>query len=414
MSTEIELVSDGEGIALFGDPKAIELFLVSEGIDSKELDLKRILPKVGTAAAVVEAGGLIAANAGRWVQVTEKSAHLLKTSSMMTGSVPGLTSRAVFTDGAGKITGLMEVVTGSGQFLANPALLAGVGGLMAQVAMQQAMDEVTEYLAVIDKKVDDILRAQKDAVLADMIAVGFVIEEAMTLRENVGHVSETTWSKVQATTMTIARTQAYALRQLDAMAEKLEGEKNVDALAATSKLAERTVQEWLVVLARCFQLSDAIAVLELDRVLDSAPDELDRHRLGLKEARQNRLDVISRSTTRLLARMDAAAEVSNFGVLMNPINSRVVVEAANHAGGVIVGFHELLGVSNERQALEAKRWVHAAEATRDQVIEAGAEGVQGAIRAGNSAFDRARKFTGKVAGDVSERLLRPRGDEGHE
>jgi hypothetical protein len=45
--------------------------------------------------------------------------------------------------------------------------------------MQQAMDEITDYLVTIHEKVDDVLRAQKDAVLADMIGVDFVIEEAM-------------------------------------------------------------------------------------------------------------------------------------------------------------------------------------------------------------------------------------------
>jgi hypothetical protein len=44
------------------------------------------------------------------------------------------------------------------------------------------------------EKVDDVLRAQKDAALADMIGVDFVIEEAMTVREHVGRVSEVTWS----------------------------------------------------------------------------------------------------------------------------------------------------------------------------------------------------------------------------
>jgi hypothetical protein len=52
-------------------------------------------------------------------------------------------------------------------------------------------------------------------------------------------------------------------------------------------------------------------VLELDRVLDAAPDDLDNgHRLGLKASRQKRLDTISRSTGRLLARMDAAGSPS--------------------------------------------------------------------------------------------------------
>lgn len=66
--------------------------------------------------------------------------------------------------------------------------------------------------------------------------------------------------------------------------------------AKTAKEAESKVQEWLAVLARCFQLQDAIAVLELDRVLDASPGELDGHRLGLRAARQDRLELISRTT----------------------------------------------------------------------------------------------------------------------
>ena len=163
-----------------------------------------------------------------------------------------------------------------------------------------------------------------------MIGVGFDIDEAMTIREHAGRVSEVTWSKVQATSATIARTQAYALRQLDALAEKMEHKTKIGDLAKTAKEAESKVQGWLVVLARCFQLQDAIAVLELDRVLDAAPDDLDRHRLGLKASRQNRLDTISRSTERLMARMDAAAGTANTKVLLHPTTSPAVVQSREH------------------------------------------------------------------------------------
>ncbi len=118
---------------------------------------------------------------------------------------------------------------------------------------------ITDYLATMDEKVDDVLRAQKDAVLADMIGLDLVIEEAMIIRERVGRVSEVTWSKLRATSVTIARTQAYALRQPDALAEKMEHETKIGDLAKTSKDAELKVQEWLAVLARCFLLQDATA-----------------------------------------------------------------------------------------------------------------------------------------------------------
>ncbi|MFF1297219.1 MULTISPECIES: hypothetical protein [unclassified Streptomyces] len=124
-----------------------------------------------------------------------------------------------------------------------------------------------------------MLRAQKGAVLADIIGAGFVIEEAMTGREQLGRVSEVTWAKVLVTSMTLARTQAHKLRQLDALAEKMEHKTKIGDLAKASKGAEFTVRGWLAVLARCFQLRDAIAVLELDRVLNASPDE--RRRAGV-------------------------------------------------------------------------------------------------------------------------------------
>jgi hypothetical protein len=136
--------------------------------------------------------------------------------------------------------------------------------MMQQRAMQQQMDEIVEYLQEINEKVDDILRGQKDAVLADMIGVDLIIEEALTVRDQVGRVSEVTWSKVQATGMTIARTQAYALRQLDAIAEKLEKKANLGEIAKATKETGPRVREWLAVLARTFQLQDGVSVLELD------------------------------------------------------------------------------------------------------------------------------------------------------
>jgi predicted transcriptional regulator len=359
-------------------------------------------------AGAAQAGSEIAANSGRWVKLTEKSAQSLKKYQLMKGSEAGL-SRAVLTEN-GKIKGLLELARTPGSFLTNPALLAGAAGLMAQLAMQQTMDEITDYLAAIDEKVNDVLRAQKDAVLADMIGAGLVIEEAMTVRKQVGRVSEVTWSKVQATAMTIAQTQAYALGQLDALAQKMEDGTGIADLAKASKNAENTVREWLAVLARCFQLSDAMAVLELDRVLDVSPDELDGHRLGLRAARQDRMELISRSTEQLLARVDAAVGTANTKVLLHPTTSPAVVQSSNHVALAVVDFHGRIGIESGLQTSDARPWVHAASEAKDKVLETGAEGIDAARRLGVETLDRAKSVTGKLSSGIAERVLRRRGD----
>ena len=170
---------------------------------------------------------------------------------------------------------------------------------------------------------------------------------------------------MQGASATIARTQAYALRQLDALAEKLERTTKVGDLAETAKAAESKAGDWLAVLARCFQLQDAIAVLELDRVLEVAPEDLDRHRLGLKAVRQKRLDTITQTTEGLLARMDAAAGTANAKVLLNPIQSPAIVRAREHVAVAVADFHGRLGIESGRQSVEARPWGDAAGEFKD-------------------------------------------------
>jgi hypothetical protein len=274
-----------------------------------------------------------------------------------------------------------------GAMLANPAMLTGAAGLMAQLAMKQSMEEITEYLAVIDAKVDAVLRAQTDAVVADMIGVELVIDEALTIRERVGHVSEVTWSKVQATPIPLASVQAYALRQIDAVTESLDTRAGIGDLAQASKKAETKIGEWLAVLARCFQLQDAVAVLELDRVLDTTPDDLENHRVAIRTARENRLAIIATTTDRLLTRLDAAATSANTGakLILNPTASPALVHSTNNIRSAVVHFHTCLGHDRESQTREARRWLDAATAARNRVLTTGTTATTAALTATTTA-----------------------------
>ncbi|GGB23713.1 hypothetical protein GCM10011492_11990 [Flexivirga endophytica] len=406
MDDEIQLISDGDGLAVIGDSAVVDRFLAAEGLSSKDLGLPRLSRILSVGGGVSSVGSEAAANSGRWVKLTKESAKLVRKHGLRESK--GGYSTGVLKGKNGQVKGFVEFVKAPGTLLTNPAMLAGAAGIMAQLAMQQTMDEITDYLATIDKKVDDVLRAQKDAVLADMIGVDLVIEEAMIIRDQVGRVSEVTWSKAQATTLTIARTQAYALRQLDAVAEKLEREKRFGELADATKEAQSTVQDWLAVLARCYQLQEAIAVLELDRVLDSSPDELDRYRLALRAARLNRVERISGTTERLMIRMDAAAGAANARVLMHPTASRDVVRSTNEVATAVVDFHGRLGIEQARESMEARRWLDAATEARHKALESGADGLDAARNLGNETFDRARTMTTKLSGGIGKPSLRRR------
>jgi len=407
MNDEIALISDGDGLAVIGKPMAVDRFLVSEGLTAKDLGLPRLKSVLRAGSGAAEVASRVAAESGRWLKLTKESAHLVKKHGLMDSKTPGVSH--VMVGQPGVIKSWLQASKGSP--VGNPAFLAGAAGIMAQLAMQQTMDEITDYLAVIDEKVDDVLRAQQDTVLARMIGVALVIEETMTIRQTRGRVDEITWSKVQTAPTTVAETQAYALRQLDALAEKLEKKTNVGDLAKAAREAESKGQEWLAVLARCFQLQDAIAVLELDRVLDASPEELDGHRMGLKAARKNRMELISKCTGRLVARMDAAVDRANTKVLLHPFDAPAIVHASNHVAGAIVDFNGRLGIEAARESAEARQWMDAAKEARDKALETGAEGVGVAMRFGNDSFDLARSAAGTLSSRLTERALRWRGDE---
>ncbi|MDH6228848.1 hypothetical protein M2169_005818 [Streptomyces sp. MJP52] len=409
MKSELQLISDDDGLAVIGDPTAVERFLVSEELPSRDLGLHRLGPALRAASEAAQMASDLAADSGRWVKLTKQSAEAIEKYGLRTSSRTGYATGVLKGD-KGQIKGFVEFVQGPGALLGNPALLAGAAGIMAQLARQQAMDEITDYLAAIDEKVDDVLRAQKDAALAGMIGADFVIEEAMTVREAVGRVSEVTWSKVQATSTTVATTQAYALRQLDGLAQKVEHKAKIGELAKATREIEPKVREWLAVLARCCQLHDAVAVLELDRVLDASPEELDSHRLGLRAARQKRLDHIARCTEHLLGRMNAAAGTANDKVLLHPTTSRAVVHSSNHVATSVVDFQGRLGIEGGQESLKARRWVEAAAEVRDKALAVGAEGVDVALRVGNETLGRARTVTGRLSSGIAERAQRLRGE----
>jgi hypothetical protein len=304
------------------------------------------------------------------------------------------------------LKGFAQVSQATAKVAGNPAVLSGPAGVMSQMAMQQAMAEILEYLKAIDRKLDDVLRNQKNDVLARMDGVRLAIEEAMTIRDSVGRVSEITWSKIQNTSGIILETQSYALRQLEDLAIKIEQSKTVADLTKAAGEINEKVPLWARVLADCFRLHDAIAVLELDRVLDSSPEELDRHRMGLKAARQERLSVMSRATSLLLVRMNDATGTANSKVLFNPFQTKELVKTTNAVASDIREFHVLLGIETGWNDAEARAWKEAANESWERTRGTGAEGVNAVKQLGKDTRGQAQALKGKLAGKIADRLPR--------
>ncbi|MGW4647074.1 hypothetical protein [Kitasatospora sp. NPDC004289] len=402
MDNKIRLISDGDGLAVIGNPADVKRFLISEGLlpFSKDLGFQRLGPLLRTAAGIAQAGSEISVNSACWLKLTKESAHLVKKFGLMESKTPDISYAMV--GNPGSIKSWLQVTEGPGSLLTNPAILSGAAGIMAQLAMQHEMGEIKSYLAAIDKKVDDIIRAQKDTELGKVFGAGLDIESAMSVLEREGRVDDDTWSTVQARTHTITDALGWTLGRLDALAERLESTAKIGDLAKTVKEAGAEVEELLAVVARCFELQDALDVLRLQRVLDESPDKLDGRRLLLKDDRQKRRELISRKIERLMARMDAAADTANSNVLLHLPAHRTVVGSINRAGIAVDGFHRPLGIESGRRSLEVTRWWDAA---RDpaQLKNATAEvGRKGGMAAAAVAMGAVVVWVGRTALDGEE------------
>ena len=139
MDNEIQLICDGDGLAVIGEATAVERFLRSAGqwMASRELDLRRLKPLLSAGSDVVQAASDYAANSGRWLKLTEESARLVKEHGLMDSKIPGVSHAMVGIPG--KVQNWLQTEQGIGSILGNPAALSGVAGIMAQVAGQQAM-----------------------------------------------------------------------------------------------------------------------------------------------------------------------------------------------------------------------------------------------------------------------------------
>ena len=64
MNNQIQLISDGDGLAVIGDSTAVERFLATEELQSKQVELHRIEGALSTGAAAAQVGSENAANPG--------------------------------------------------------------------------------------------------------------------------------------------------------------------------------------------------------------------------------------------------------------------------------------------------------------------------------------------------------------
>lgn len=311
----VTIIQDEQGITFLGDAGTIDLWLKDEGFDSKSFKAKAV-QTVSMASKGAQKASDAMVESGRWVKLTKESAELV--TKYGKNCKKGALQAGVVRQPNGRIIKHLKF-TQPGQL--NPAMLTGISGVMAQMALEQAVSEITDYLKEIDAKLDDLLRDQKDQTVSKLAGISHMIDETMLIYQQVGSISETTWSKVSGCPQDIATIQAYAIAKIKGLTEKVEREQDPKQVRSLTQQIRQEIHQWLGMLASAVRMQDQVSCIELARVCQEEPEQLEAHKKGIVLARNKRLAEIEQSLNALGRQLETKAEIVGGKVLLNPYSS---------------------------------------------------------------------------------------------
>lgn len=371
--SRIEIVDDGDGLVILGAREAVGRFLRSTGLWDKAVSIADAgsASTLRLVAGAMEAGAEAMAEAGRWVKLTPESAAVAKRFGFMETSTPGVYHAMIGEPGS--IGQWVQIEAGTLTDLANPAYLAGIAGVMSQIAMQQEIGEIKDYLARIDGKVDELIRGQRDAQLSKVLGAGDDIESALVVLERQGRVDDDTWSIVQGRQETISDAIRWVVLQLEAVADQTD-QNRIRKLKRDALKAQEKVAELLAIAARCFELQGALDLIRLDRAAERSPDELNTRRLALAEDRVRQRDRVLQAIEDLMARLDGMRGAANSRTVLHLPSAHSVITSVNDVGRAVDDFRAPLGLEASHVPMPLTRWTDALRdpaQLNDAVEEAG-------------------------------------------
>ena len=381
---DITVVNDGQGLLFLGDPQAIKRWLDEQGLTSKQFTTKAIK----TAGDALGSLGEAKQQSGRWVKLTKESAELVKKYGK-----PGTIQKGVAQNAKGRAVKWLEFYNPSQLF--TPAMAAGVGGMMTQMALEQAIQEITDYLAAIDEKVDDLLQDQKDTTIASLMGAALEVDEAAAVREATGTLSDTAWSKVSPCAQTTSRALAYALTKLKGLSDKAERAKSIEDVGhAVEKLPDEA-RAWLDVIARSIQTRDRLSVIELERAYTELPEVLEQHRAAIVEARKRRLANVQNGIGAFRQSLEGTAQRLRDQKLFHPFVVDDSLEAIDAVTKELDNFAAQLDIEISQKTIERARGWN--ELAGEAIVEVAGGAAANAVELGGKVADGAQVLGGAIA-----------------
>lgn len=380
---EMQVFAADQGLLVWGSSRALDLLDQAEDVWAKVVT-PSLVAKLSTLVQGISQAQLEGA---RYLRLDDKSYETVKALGVKNLSSGVLRRKDVAGGSGGQI---VKHLSFTATPLANPAAVAALAAANTQLQIMAALDDIQDYLAVIDEKLDRLLKQRKLEIAGQLGGIVFAIEEAEAVHGSTGRVSAVTWSKVQQNSLLLQQVQAEAVSQLAAVADRVIASKaDVDKLAKVVGAAEEDVQFWLGMLARSMAVQDRQQLLELARVEEDEPELLAEHREGLVAARVHRTARIAEALRRINESLVEAGTLKNLGYVANPISSRRVTRGSNAVTDQVVEFVTHTDIELDALGRVAgKRWLEAAQGFAGEVktaVETNAvDAKQGASRLGRT------------------------------
>ena len=357
---EVELVTDGEHLLIFGESRHdVEGFLRSQGLLDRAhaFGSKRLAPALRASAEMASRLSATASESGLWVKLTPESAQSIKDFGLTDSEVPGVAH--AMAGARGSIKKWLQIDTKAGAKASNPAALAGVAGALSQAAREQEAAQLRALLERLDSKLDQVLRGQRDDILGDLAGIEREIRAAMLTREMEGSVDGLTWSKLAGASMQIRQVQSKAVLKLGGIADDLESHRTVGKLNIELQQTKEEVSMWLSAVARCTTALDELTVLELTHYAAIAPARVNTKRLTLDAARQSDQDDLHDGIAGLIRRMDKAADSANQHKILHARGVPKAIRSIEDTKTVVRVFYDALGIEVDWANLDSKQWLAA-------------------------------------------------------
>lgn len=336
----------------------------------------------------------VSSESGRWVKLTKDSAKLLEKYGKAGAIQPGVVQKS-----NGQIVKWLRFEDPRQPF--SPAMATGVAGMMTQMALEQAIQEITDYLKSIDEKVGELLQDQKDQTVADLIGVVFEVDEAAAIRDKTGTLSDAAWSKLAPCAQTTSRALGHALTKLQGISDKLSRAESVEKIERALDTAKDDVPTWLVMVSRAVQTRGKLPVIELERTYAKLPEVLEEHRLGIVEAKRERLGKVKARIDALREVFELSADRAREEKLLHPFAVDSVLATLDLLMEQTSQLSKGLDIEMDEKVIErASEWLDVAGKFAGDVASGAANGAQqlgGAITDGAGALG---EVAGKGAADL--------------